>query len=68
MRNFCLNILPDSLMQVLQKEVAAESVLVHKQRSRERGAHGQSVADNNSGMGHEVTSRAVWDHLNMMTQ
>ena len=55
-------------MQILLKEVAAESVLVHKQRSRERGAHWQSVANNNSGMGHKVTSRAVWDHLNMMTR
>lgn len=31
---------------LLQKKIAAGSVLGHKQRSRERGAHWQNVADN----------------------
>ena len=53
---------------VLLKVMAAEGVLVHKQGSGEHGTHWQNVADNISGMGHEVTSRGVRDHFNLMAK
>ena len=52
----------------LLKEIAAEGVLVHKQRSRERGMQWQKVADNMSVMGQDVTSRAVRDHYKMISK
>ena len=53
---------------VLLKEIAAEGVMVHRQRSRERGMQWQRVADNISGLGQEVTSRSVRDHYNIMAK
>jgi repressor of nif and glnA expression len=46
----------------LLKEVTAEGVFIHKQRSREQGMQGQKVADNMSVMGQDITTRAVRDH------
>ena len=52
----------------LLKEVAAEGVLIHKQRSSERGMQWQKVADNTSVMGQDITMRAVRDHYKMISK
>jgi hypothetical protein len=53
----------------LLKEVTAEGVFIHKQRSREQGMQGQKVADNMSVMGQDIiTSRAVRDHYKMISK
>ena len=53
---------------ILLKEIAAEGVMLHRQRSRERGMQWQRVADNISGLGPEVNSRSVRDHYNLMAK
>ena len=53
----------------LLEEIATEGVLTHKQRSKERGAKWQKVADNISvSVGHDLTSRAARDHYNMVAK
>jgi hypothetical protein len=52
----------------LLKEVAAEGVLIRKQRSREQGMQWQKVADNMSVMGQDITTRAVRDHYKMISK
>ena len=50
---------------LLLKEVAAEGVLTHKSRSKERGTLWQTTAIKLNALG-EVTSRSVRDHyINM---
>ncbi len=46
----------------LLKEMAAEGVLTHKLRSKERGTLWQTVAIKMNALGDEVTSRSVRDH------
>ena len=52
----------------LLKEVAAEGVLTHKPRSKERGTLWQTIAIKLNAMGDEVTSRSVRDHYNNMSK
>ena len=49
----------------LLREVAAEGVLTHKLRSKERGTLWQTVAIKMNALGDEVTSRSVRDHYNI---
>ena len=50
------------------REVAAEGLLTKKEKSRERGAGWQTVANNlNSVFDTELTSRSVRDHNNNLT-
>ena len=53
---------------ILLKEIAAEAVMLHRQRSRERGMQWQIVADNISTLGQEVTSRSVRDRYSIMAK
>ena len=46
----------------LLKQIAAEGVLIHKQRSKERGTKWQKV------VGHDLTSRAARDRYNMVAK
>ena len=52
----------------LLKEVAAEGVLTHKLRSKERGTLWQTIAIKMNAVGDEVTSRSVRDHYNTMSK
>ena len=52
----------------LLKEVAAEGVLTHKLRSKERGTLWQAIAIKMNALGDEVTSRSVRDHYNNMSK
>ena len=53
----------------LLKQIAAEGVLTHKQRSKERGTKWQKLADNISvSVGHDITSRAARDRYNMVAK
>ena len=52
----------------LLREVAAERVLTHKLRSKERGTLWQTVAIKMNALGAEVTSRSVRDHYNNMSK
>mgnify|MGYP002803395104 CR=1 FL=1 len=52
----------------LLKEVAAEGVLTHKPRSKERGTLWQAIAIKLNALGDEVTSRSVRDHYNNMSK
>ncbi len=52
----------------LLREVAAEGVLTHKLRSKERGTLWQTVAIKMNALGDEVTSRSVRDHYNNMSK
>ena len=53
----------------LLKQIAAEGVLTHKQRSKERGTKWQKLADNISvSVGHDITSRAARDRYNMLAK
>ena len=52
----------------LLKEVAAEGVLTHKLRSKERGTLWQAIAIKMNALGDEVTSRSVRNHYNNMSK
>ncbi len=52
----------------LLREVAAEGVLTHKLRSKERGTLWQTVAIKMNALGDELTSRSVRDHYNNMSK
>ena len=51
----------------LLKEVAVEGVLKQRQKSRDKGAGWQKLADNLNFLGFEITARSARDHFGMVS-